>query len=118
MLVQSWFTLYKPHHCKGRVPFPSIIYTTLDNTRVKLYSCRSLASIANGVATRVHGNTGKTKKRFGLTLKEIQDVVQYIMNYAGVCTRERERERERQSGRKRDTEIKSRERNMEERERK
>ena len=57
--------------------------------------------IAGGVAARVHGNTGKTNK-FGLTLKEIQDVVQYIINYAGVCSRE--------SGRKRKTERESRER--------
>ena len=65
--------------------------------------------IAGGVAARVHGNTGKTKK-FGLTLKEIQDVVQYIMNYAGVCSRERERKRERERERERKTERESRER--------
>ena len=62
-----------------------------------------------GVAARVHGNKGKSTK-LRLSLKEIQDVVQYVMNYAGVyvcsemgrvsecmcmcvCKRERERER-------------------------
>ena len=51
---------------------------------------------------------GKSRRKDKLTLKQIQDVVQFIMNYAGVCTslsrclclsvceckRERERERE------------------------
>ena len=36
-----------------------------------------------GVAARVHGNKGKSTK-LRLSLKEIQDVVQYVMNYAGV----------------------------------
>ena len=40
--------------------------------------------LANGVVARVHGNKGKTRKT-GLSLKEIQDVIQFIMNYAGVC---------------------------------
>ena len=39
--------------------------------------------IASGVVPRVHGNKGWSRK-LGLTLKEIQDVVQFIMNYAGV----------------------------------
>ena len=64
--------------------------------------------LTRGVAARVHGNKGKSTK-FRLSLQEIQDVVQYVMNYAGVyvcsemgrvsecmcmCVRERERERE------------------------
>ena len=32
---------------------------------------------------RVRGNKSRSRK-LGLTLKEIQDVVQFIMNYAGV----------------------------------
>ena len=39
--------------------------------------------MASGVIARVHGNKGKQKK-VGLSLKQIQDVVQFIMNYAGV----------------------------------
>ena len=39
---------------------------------------------ANGVVARVHGNTVKSRRRDRLTLKQIQDVVQFIMNYAGV----------------------------------
>ena len=50
--------------------------------------------LANGVVPRVHGNKGKSRK-VGLSLKEIQDIVQFIMNYAGVC-REREKEKERE----------------------
>ena len=74
--------------------------------------------MASGVVARVHGNKGKPKKT-GLSLKQIQDIVQFIMNYAGVCRsvgggyrarergekakekerRERESERERERGR-------------------
>ena len=39
--------------------------------------------LTRGVAARVHGNKGRSTK-LRLSLKEIQDVVQYIMNYAGV----------------------------------
>ena len=38
--------------------------------------------LVNGVVARVHGNTGKWK--LGLSLKQIQDIVQFILNYAGV----------------------------------
>ena len=41
---------------------------------------------ANGVEARVHGNKGKSNRKDKLTLKQIQDVVQFIMNYAGVYT--------------------------------
>jgi hypothetical protein len=39
--------------------------------------------LTRGVAARVHGNKGRSTK-WRLSLKEIEDVVQYIMNYAGV----------------------------------
>ena len=42
--------------------------------------------VANGVVARVNGNKGKSRRKDKLTLKQIQDVVQFIMNYAGVCT--------------------------------
>ena len=38
---------------------------------------------ASGVVPRIHGNKGKRKKT-GLSLTQVQDVVQFIMNYAGV----------------------------------
>ena len=41
--------------------------------------------LADGVVARVHGNKGRSRKT-GLSLKEIQDVVQFIVNYAGVYT--------------------------------
>jgi len=58
--------------------------------------------LTRGVAARTHGNKGKSTK-WCLTLKEIQDIVQFIMNYTGVsscvcvcvCVRESERVRER-----------------------
>ena len=42
--------------------------------------------MANGVVSRVHSNTGKSKMKDRLTLNQIQDVVQFIMNYAGMYT--------------------------------
>ena len=39
--------------------------------------------MSSGVVARVHGNT--SKKKLGLSLKQIEDVVQFILNYAGVC---------------------------------
>ena len=39
--------------------------------------------MASGLVARVHGNTGK-RKQLGLSLMQIQDVVQFILNYAGV----------------------------------
>ena len=61
--------------------------------------------MTNGVVARVHGNKGKRKKT-GLSLKQIQDIVQFIMNYAGVCRSvERGRETERKL-RERDRERK------------
>ena len=42
--------------------------------------------MANGVLPRVHGNTGKSKRKDRLTLHQIQDVVQFVMNYADMCT--------------------------------
>ena len=59
--------------------------------------------MSSGVVARVHGNTGKRKK-LGLSFKEIEDVVQLILNYAGACEREREREREGGRGRGRERE--------------
>ena len=48
------------------------------------YGCFKASYMASGVTARVHGNKGKQKK-LGLSLKEIQDVVQFIMSYAGAC---------------------------------
>ena len=72
--------------------------------------------LVNGVVARVHGNIGKRKK-LGLSLKQIEDIVQFILNYAGVCgERERERERNRQR-RERERRQTEREIEREERER-
>ena len=38
--------------------------------------------IANGVVARVHGGTGKPKNH-SLSLSQIRDIVQFILNYAG-----------------------------------
>ncbi len=63
-------------------------------------------NLVNGVVARVHGNIGKRKK-LGLSLKQIEDIVQFILNYAGVCgerERDRQRERERRGDRQRERE--------------
>ena len=39
---------------------------------------------ASGVVSRVHGNRGKSNRKDRLTLQEIEDVVQFIMNYIGM----------------------------------
>ena len=41
--------------------------------------------LSNGLCSRRHGNKGRSLKT-GLSLKEIEEVVQFIMNYAGKCT--------------------------------
>ena len=38
--------------------------------------------LTNGPAVRVHGNIGKRPKHH-LTLQQIKDIVQYILNYTG-----------------------------------
>ena len=66
--------------------------------------------LVNGVVARVHGNIGKRKK-LGLSLKQIEDIVQFILNYAGVWReRNRQTERERRGDRERDRERRKRER--------
>ena len=47
------------------------------------YKAIKASYASSGVVARVHGNTGKPKK-LGLSLKEVEDVVQFILNYAGV----------------------------------
>ena len=65
--------------------------------------------LTRGVAARTHGNKGKSTK-WRLSLKEIQDVMQFIMNYTCVCVYvhtcvggggETVREKGRESGRER-----------------
>ena len=48
------------------------------------YKAVKASYVSSGVVARVHGNTGKRKK-LGLSFKEIEDVVQFILNYAGAC---------------------------------
>ena len=38
--------------------------------------------LANGLCSRRHGNKGRSTK-LGLSLKDIEEVVQFVMNYAG-----------------------------------
>ena len=64
--------------------------------------------LVNGVVARVHGNIGKRKK-LGLSLKQIEDIVQFILNYAGVCG-ERQTERKRRERQREERERRKRER--------
>ena len=48
------------------------------------YTAIKASYVSSGVVARVHGNTGR-KKKLGLSLRETEDVVQFILNYAGVC---------------------------------
>ena len=86
------------HHKGARICQKTFLFLhTMGYWRFKAIKASYMSS---GVVPRVHGNTGKRKK-LGLSLKQIQDVVQFILNYAGVCVeRERERERERDNKRR------------------
>ena len=53
--------------------------------------------MTSGVVARVHRNTEKHKKT-GLSMNQIQEIVQFIMNYAGMC-RSVEQDGERKEGR-------------------
>ena len=47
--------------------------------------------MSKGVVAQVYGNKGKSRRKDILTLKQILDVVQFIMNYIGVYREERGR---------------------------
>ena len=81
------YTLF--HHCSTRICQKTFLF--LHRIGYWRFKAIKASFLAGGVAARVHGNKGKTKK-FGLKLKEIQDIVQFIMNYAGVCTCRGERQ--------------------------
>ena len=74
------YTLF--HHNGARVCQKTFLFLhTMGYWRYKAIKASYLSS---GVVPRVHGNTGKRKK-LGLSLREIEEVVQFILNYAGVC---------------------------------
>ena len=55
----------------------------LHNIGLKRFKNIKSSYIKTGPVPRVHGNTGKQPKHH-LTLKQIKDVVQYILTYAGI----------------------------------
>ena len=76
------FTVF--HHNGTRICQKTFLFLhTMGYTRFKAIKA---SFMANGVVARVHGNKGKSHRKDRLTLKQIQDVIQFIMNYAGVCT--------------------------------
>ena len=77
-----------PHHNGARICQKTFVF--LHTMDYWLYKAIKANYMSNGVVVRFHSNTGKLKK-LGLSLKEIQDVVQFILKYAGVCGGERER---------------------------
>jgi len=97
------------HHNGARVCQKTFLFLhTMGYWRFKAIKASYMAS---GLVARVHGNTDK-RKQLGLSLMQIQDVVQFILNYAGMwrgryIERERERERERGGGRERGRERKN-----------
>ena len=54
----------------------------LHNIGIKRFNNIKKSYLQNGPAVRVHGNTGKTPKHH-LTLQQVKDIVQYILNYTG-----------------------------------
>ena len=76
------FTIF--HHNGARICQKTFLFLhTMGYGRFKAIKA---SFMANGVLPRVHGNTGKSKRKDRLTLHQIQDVVQFVMNYAGMCT--------------------------------
>lgn len=55
----------------------------LHNIGIKRYKNLKKSYITNGPAVRVHGNKGKMPKHH-LSLDQIKDVIQYILNYTGL----------------------------------
>ena len=75
------FTVF--HHNGRRICQKTFLFLhTMSYTRFKAIKA---SFMANGVVARVHGNKGKSHRKDRLTLNQIQDVVQFIMNYAGAC---------------------------------
>ena len=75
------FTIF--HHNGARICQKTFLFLhTMGYGRFKAIKA---SFVANGVLPRVHGNTGKSKRKDRLTLNQIQDVVQFVMNYAGMC---------------------------------
>ena len=54
----------------------------LHNIGLKRFKNIKKSYLMNGPAVRVHGNTGKRPKHH-LTLRQIKDIVQFILNYTG-----------------------------------
>ena len=67
------------HRSARRPSFSSTPWATVASKRSRP------ASWQMGVLPRVHGNTGKSKRKDRPTLNQIQDVIQFVMNYAGIC---------------------------------
>ena len=57
----------------------------LHNIGIKRFKNIKKSYLNNGPAVRVHGNTGKRPKHH-LTLQQVKDIVQYILNYTGKKT--------------------------------
>ena len=71
------------HHNGTRICQKTFLFLhAMSYTRFKAIKA---SFMANGVVARVHGNKGNSHRKDRLTLKQIEDVIQFIMNYAGVC---------------------------------
>ena len=57
--------------------------TYLHNIGIKHYKNLKRSYLTNGPTVRVHGNKGK-KPKHHLTLDQIKDVIQYVLNYTGL----------------------------------
>jgi hypothetical protein len=74
------YTLF--HHSGTRICQKTFLFLhTIGYGRFKAIKA---SFMANGVMPHVHDNRGKSNRKDKLTLNQIQDVVQFIMNYAGV----------------------------------
>ena len=76
------FTIF--HHNGARICQKTFLF--LHTMGYGRFNAIKASFVANGVLPLVHGNTGKSKRKDRLILNQIQDVVQFVMNYDGMCT--------------------------------
>ena len=74
-------TPMKFFHAGLRVCQPTFLF--LHTIGIKRFKHIKASYLRNGPAARVHGNKGRKPKKT-LTLQEVKDVVQYILNYTGI----------------------------------
>lgn len=94
------FTVFRHNSCRICQKTLILFLHTVGYWQLKALKASSMES---GLVPRVHGNKDMNRRKLKLTLKDIRDVVQFILNYAGVCMTKRGREGGRERGGERES---------------